>query len=247
MTDTNGKKQLTKRNRQLELEMPVHASDLTFFYMFSAEIQRGLVARLGTSAFAVWVVLRSYARLADGRVYLSLSDLHKATGLSVNTIRQAITKLEDEKLVQVMLDGKQKRRYFVVDLVPFKTVQNEDLTTAMEALDRGEKDGMVAVRYVPKTASRDRQEVQTWMQGGFAPSSPNVQLVGSQTVLHQHVEHQHVHVHVHPPEGDQADVPAFIRQAVERVRTLQVERTRQATERDVVTVQAEAEKPSRKG
>lgn len=246
MSDEKGKRQLVRRNRQLELEMPVHASDLTFFYMFSAEIQRGLVARLGTSAFAVWVVLRSYARVVDGRVYLSLSDLHKATGLSVNTIRQAIAKLEGEKLVQVVMDGKQKRRYFVVDLVPFKTIQNEDMTTALEALDKGERDGLVAVRYVPKTASRDRQEVQTWMQGGFAPSSPNVQLVGAQTVLHQHVEHQHVHVHVHPTDSAEPTLPAFIREAVERVRTLQVERTKQATERDVVSVQAAPEKPSTK-
>lgn len=246
MSDGKGK-QLVRRNRQLELEMPARAADLTFFYMFSAEIQRGLVARLGTSAFAVWVVLRSYARVVDGRVYLSLSDLHKATGLSINTIRQAITKLEGEKLVQVVMDGKQKRRYFVVDLVPFKTVQDEDLTSALEALDRGEQDGTVALRYVPKTATRDRQEVQSWIQGGFAPTSPNVQLVGAQTVLHQHVEHQHVHLHVHPPDGDQTDVPGFIRQTMERLRTLQVERTQKATETDVVSVQVASEKPPSKG
>jgi hypothetical protein len=231
-------KQITKRNRQLELEMPARAADLTFFYMFSAEIQRGLVARLGTSAFAVWVVLRSYARLADGRVYLSLSDIHKATGLSVNTIRQAIATLEAEQLVQVMLDGKQKRRYFVVDLVPFKAVQGEDLTTALEQLERGQHDGTIALRYVPKTATRDRQEIAHWIQGGSAPASPNVQLVGEQKIVHQHVEHQHVHVHVHGGAAPttQDELAPFIQTVLERARRTTEQREKDAKERDVVTV-----------
>lgn len=236
MTDTNGKKQLARRHRQLELEMPARAADLTFFYMFSAEIQRGLVARLGTAAFSVWVVLRSYARLVDGRVYLSLSDLHKATGLSINTIRAAITKLETEQLVQVVVEGKQKRRYFVVDLVPFKAVEGEDLTAAVEQLERGENDGRIALRYVPKTASRDRQEVAHWVRGGTAPSSPNVQLVGEQKIIHQHVEHQHVHVHVHgtAAPSSQDELAPFVQSVLEKVRATTEQRKKEASERAVV-------------
>jgi DNA-binding MarR family transcriptional regulator len=234
--------QKTKLSRQesqdKQLDLPMRAADLSFFLMFSAEIQRGLVARLGASAFSVWIVLRSFARVVDGRVYQSLSDLHRTTGMSVNTIRNAISKLEEEKLVQVVTDGKQRRRYFVVDLVPFKTLRGDAaLTEALEALDKGENDGTVALRYVPKTNQRDRQEVEHWLKGGLAPSSPNVQLVGSQTVVHQHVEHQHVHLHVHPTEeGSSGKMPDFIERALQRARGVSQARTAASTEEKVVVV-----------
>lgn len=233
--------QKTKLSRleDRQLDLPMRAADLSFFLMFSAEIQRGLVARLGASAFSVWIVLRSFARVVDGRVYQSLSDLHRSTGMSVNTIRNAISKLEEEKLVQVVTDGKQRRRYFVVDLVPFKTLrENAALTEALEALDKGENDGTVALRYVPKTNQRDRQEVEHWLKGGLAPSSPNVQLVGSQTVVHQHVEHQHVHLHVHPTEEGSSGgkMPDFIERALLKARGVSQARTAASTEEKVVVV-----------
>jgi DNA-binding MarR family transcriptional regulator len=214
------KRSLTKRSEQLDLDLPLHAGSLQFFSMFSAEIKAGrLVPRLGATAFTVWVVLRAFAELETGRVFLSLSEIHSATGLGIGTIRRAIAKLEGERLIQVVQDGQQRRRYFVVDLLPFKTVREQDHQGALEALAQGENDGVVALRYVPQTARKDRDQVATFLHGGNPPTSPHVQVVGEQKIIHQHVEHQHVHVHVHG-DGQRPgnDLPPFIQATMDRVR-----------------------------
>lgn len=213
------KRGITRGREQLDLDLPLHAGSLQFFSMFSAEIKTGrLVPRLGATAFTVWVVLRAFAELETGRVYLSLSDIHNATGLGIGTIRRAITKLEEERLIQVVQEGQQRRRYFVVDLLPFKTVREQDHQGALEALAQGENDGVVALRYVPQTARKDRDQVATFLRGGSMPTSPHVQVVGEQKIIHQHVEHQHVHVHVHG-DGQRpgSDLPPFIRATMDRV------------------------------
>ena len=225
-------RQIERRPKQIPLDLPIRTADLSFFYMFSAGIQRGIVKELGVSAFSVWVVLRAYARLSDGRVYLSLSDIHEVTGLAITTIRTAISKLETRKLIQVVTEGKQRRRYFVIDLVPFKNVENEAQTEALEALREGQSDGEFAVRYVPKTATRDRQEIAHFLEGGSAPGSPNIQLIGQ---MIQHVEHLHVHL-----TGDQA--PSFLREALERVQETAKRRAEEAASRTVIQV----EKPVKK-
>lgn len=170
-----------KKPRQLELPIQqAYQSNLNYFLMFSQAIHQGLCRDIGITAFGLWVVLRSYCRLTDGKVFLSLRDIQGITGLAIGTIRTAIDKLEDAKLLQVVTEGPQRRRYFVLDLLSFKAVENSDPIAAQEALAAGQKDGEISVRYVPSRAASDRRELEHWMMSGAAPATPNVQIIGAQ-------------------------------------------------------------------
>jgi DNA-binding MarR family transcriptional regulator len=162
------------RPKQLQqVDLPVYQANLNWFLMFSAEIQNNLVARLTPNVFAIWVVLRAHAELATGKVFLSTSDLQRLTGLSRKTVLKAIDRLADEKHIQICTEGKQKRRFFVVDLVKFQ--QNGHTEPESQAL---------AVRYVPKTASRDREAITQFIQSGnlnsLGTGTPNVWVLDAQ-------------------------------------------------------------------
>jgi len=191
---------------------PVRVADLGFFVLFSGAIRQGLVKDLGSACFTLLVVLKSHARPSDGRVYLSVAQLVDLTGLSRNTVRAGLKKLEEKQLVQVVEDGKNStRRYFIIDHFAWKKLGSGSTTDALEALERGfEPDGTSSIRYVPRSSTTDRQQLQAWLEEDQMPTSPNVavihqevgrqvvqQQVVQQQVVHQQVVHQHIHIHPH--------------------------------------------------
>jgi hypothetical protein len=192
-------------------------ADLGFFVLFSGAIRQGLVKKLGSSCFTVLIVLKSQARQSDGRVYLSVAQLEELTGLARNTVRSGLKKLEQEQLIQVVEDGKNStRRYFIIDHFAWKKLGNGSTTDALEALERGfEPDGTSSIRYVPRSSTTDRQQLQAWLEENQMPTSPNVavihQDVGRQVIQQQVVQQQVVqqqvvvqHIHIHPPNTEEA-------------------------------------------
>lgn len=220
------KKNKLQRARQLDLQLPVYVANATWFLMFSAEIQNNLVARMTPNVFAVWVVMRAHADLSSGKVYLSTSDLQRLTGLSRKTVLKAVDRLAEGRHIQIVSDGKQKRRFFVIDVLRFK-VAGTDPQAALEALETGgEETGHLAVRYVPKTATRDRAEIVQFLEKGSPPTSGNVMRVeAGATVNVGHVERleQHLHVHIDNPE---------LQQRLERMMRLSAERDDPSTGND---------------
>jgi len=187
---TEKKTSLQRRRHQLDL--PLRAVDLSFFQMFSQQIKAGLIAEIGTSAFAVFVVVKAHARVQDGRSYVTQAAIEKATGLAPATVRRAIQLLEERSLLQVVEDGR-KRRYFVLEHLPFVDVQaGDDATTPLERLELGQHDGKVMVRYVPARVVEDRQQIAGWAKEGLQMNSPNIQVVGQQVVAQQIVGEAHI-------------------------------------------------------
>ncbi len=150
-----------KRPQSQQLDLPIYQANLNWFLMFSAEIQNNLVARLTPNVFSTWVVLRAHAELSTGKVFLSTTDLQRLTGLSRKTVLKAIDRLAEEKHIQICTEGKQKRRFFVVDQIKFSTTGSI-----------AETENSLGVRYVPKTHARDRETIAQFLQSGSLPN-PN--------------------------------------------------------------------------
>ncbi len=154
------KRPIVPKRQSQQLDLPIYQANLNWFLMFSAEIQNNLVARLTPNVFSTWVVLRAHAELATGKVFLSTTDLQRLTGLSRKTVLKAIDRLAEGTHIQVCTEGKQKRRFFVVDLVKFAPTGTEGV----------EEPKALAVRYVPKTSARDRETIAQFLQDGKLPS-----------------------------------------------------------------------------
>lgn len=220
------KTKLQRQARQLDLQLPLYAASLHFFTMFSAGIRSGdLIPKLGAPAFTVYVALRAHADFETGRVYLSLADLQRVTGMALMTIRRAIKKLEDENLLRVVQEESAKRRrYFVVDIVSY-TDTGTDPQAAVRGLLDGVADpvGELAVTYVPAQVAKNRQAIQRFLEDGTL-TSPHVQLVGQQVINQQVVGqqlvvNQTVQIHLHGGEQPAANAPPapFIGQTLARV------------------------------
>lgn len=185
------KKMLGGRRHQLDL--PLRAIDLTFFQMFSQQIKAGIISEIGTSAFAVFVVVKAHARVQDGRSYITMAGIETATGLAPATVRKAIQLLEERSLLQTVIDGR-KRRYFVLEHLPFVEVQDDDadITSVQERLEDGHHDGKVMVRYVPSRVVADREQITGWARQGLEMNSPNIQVVERQVIGQQVVKQAYI-------------------------------------------------------
>ena len=214
-----------------QLDLPMRVADLSFFVMFSGAIRQGLAAELGATCFTVLVVLKSHARPSDGRVYLSVAQLASLTGLAPNTVRAALKKLEQKQLVQVVEEGKTAtRRYFIIDQFAWKKLGTGSVTDGLEALQDGLNDGISSVRYVPRSSTMDRQQLQAWLEANQVPTSPNIAVV-HQEVQRQVVQQQVVqHFHIHPPGTDDASAEASVEYAAPFLRESRVLKARELTQ-----------------
>jgi DNA-binding Lrp family transcriptional regulator len=185
------RKKSSPPQRRQQLDLPLRAIDLSFVQVLTQQLRAGLIAEIGVGAFAVLTLIRATARTKDGRSYVSSIELGKATGLSQPTVRKAIDRLLSRGLVQAFTDGSRKR-YFVIDQIPYLNADDADLTTAIERLDAGENDGKVVVRYIPAEAANVRQQLASWAKEGTAVTSPNVQVVPAQVVGQQVVKEAYI-------------------------------------------------------
>jgi hypothetical protein len=201
-----------------QLDLPIRVADNSFFILFGGAIRQGLVRDIGPTSFTVLVVLKANARPTDGRVYLSVGDISKVTGMAANTVRKALKTLEDQQLIQVVQTGETaRRRYFIVDYFRWKKLGDGSVTDALEALEAGHQDGVSSVVYVPRSSAIDQQQLQAWMTANAVPLSPNVQVVAqkverqvvvNQQVHNQQVHNQQVHNHFHGLTAETVDAMA---------------------------------------
>lgn len=197
---TKHRKLATTSSSGRQLELPVFAGNVDWFVMLAGELKRGLIGELGVHNFAVWCALRSNANL-DGRIYATIKTLQLQTKMSKPTVIKAIAFLEDRQLLQVLRDEKH-HRYYVIDHIPYRRIHGEDRDGAVASINEGQPDGVLTVRYVPKTAARDRADIQHFLMSGAPPSqNPNIQLVKATTQLVMGDQHVHVYgdLHIHLP------------------------------------------------
>lgn len=208
-----------------QLPLPIRVHDSSFFISYAGAIKQGLVRDVGPAAFCILVVLKAHARPTDGRIYMSVGDISKVTGMAANTVRKALKTLEEAQLVQVVQSGETaRRRYFIVDRFKWKRLGEGSVTDALESLEAGDQDGVSSVVYVPRSSASDQQQLQAWMEANAVPLSPNVQVVAqkverqfvqTQQVTNQLVAKQEVHNHFHglTPETVDAMADAVVAKA----------------------------------
>lgn len=138
----------------------------TSFATYQADLfESGLVAQIGTNAFAVWSAVKAHADFQTGVAWPSIRRLMALTGLASATVQKSLRTLEDAKLLRSEVKG--KSRYYlarerldvslgsvtlctvVVDYVPAKL--RGQLGRVREALESGKPDpeAFAAVEIVP--------------------------------------------------------------------------------------------------
>lgn len=99
----------------------------------------------------------------SGKIYLSLRQMQAATGFSLTTISGCIDRLVELGMVKVMVEGKQKRRYYVIDT--FRDTET--------------KEEIVKVQYSPVSQPVVREKLKLWSEGKteFPKDIPGVTLI----------------------------------------------------------------------
>jgi DNA-binding transcriptional regulator GbsR (MarR family) len=162
---------------QGQMNLPI--LDLSFLQLYSNEIRsEKLIAKLNPFTFCIWVLMRASAATGgkdSGKIFLSLSQMKEATGFSINTIRSSIEKLVAEGMIRVMTDGKQKRKYYVIDTF-------RDINTKQE---------IVKVEYKPDQQAIVRSQLREWTQGkSNFPKMDGITLIqqNAQTIVNIYVK-----------------------------------------------------------
>ena len=138
----------------------------TSFATYQADLfESGLVAQIGTNAFAVWSAIKAHADFQTGVSWPSIRRLMELTGLASATVQKSLRTLQDANLLRSEIRG--KSRYYlarerldvslgavtlctvVVDYVPAKL--RGQLGRVREALESGKPDpeAFAAVEIVP--------------------------------------------------------------------------------------------------
>jgi DNA-binding transcriptional MocR family regulator len=138
----------------------------TSFATYQADLfESGLVAQIGTNAFAVWSAIKAHADFQTGVSWPSIRRLMELTGLASATVQKSLRTLEENRLLRSEVKG--KSRYYlarerldvslgsvtlctvVVDYVPAKL--RGQLGRVREALESGKSDpeAFAAVEIVP--------------------------------------------------------------------------------------------------
>ncbi len=166
-----------KGRPQGQMNLPI--LDLSFLQLYSNEIRsEKLISKLNAFTFCIWVLMRASAATGgkdSGKIFLSLSQMREATGFSINTIRSSIEKLVSEGMIKVMMDGKQKRRYYVIDTF-------RDINTKQE---------IVKVEYKPDQQAIVRSQLKEWTQGrSNFPKMDGITLIqqNAQTIVNIYVK-----------------------------------------------------------
>ena len=69
----------------------------------------GMAARIGMSAFGVWVAIKTHADYNTGECWPGMRRLAALTGLSLGAVSKCVRTLVDAKLLRVLAGGKGKR------------------------------------------------------------------------------------------------------------------------------------------
>lgn len=151
--------------QQQQLSLPM--LDLSFLQLYSHQIrEEGLAAKLGPSAFTLYIVMRAYSQVGgreDGVCRLSITQMEKATGMARSTVAKCIKTLETEKLITAIKQSERStKKYYLLD----------------SFTDTATRQPVATVVYQPTQAAKVRAELEAWISGKLEkPSHPAVTLV----------------------------------------------------------------------
>lgn len=99
-----------------------------WFHILRAAIIDNKIAEMGTTAWAVYCVIKAYTDLETGASYPSQSTIASHLGTSVDTVQRALKKLQEMELVEQEVRGR-KSVYRLVEHVPLDRVHTDEVGT----------------------------------------------------------------------------------------------------------------------
>lgn len=124
----------------------------TLFSTYQADLfESGLVAEIGTSAFAVWCAIKVHSDFNNGISYPGIRRLMEHTGLASATVQRALQGLERSRLLRSVVRG--RRRYYVArERLDVKLGQQVICSVVMD--------------YIPKKFRQDLERIKgVWEMG----------------------------------------------------------------------------------
>jgi hypothetical protein len=74
-------------------------AETTWFHLFKAMIHNGDIARIGTHAFTVYVVIKGYTDFNTGQAFPSIHFICEKSGISDKQVRRSLEILEEYKYI----------------------------------------------------------------------------------------------------------------------------------------------------
>jgi hypothetical protein len=157
-------------------------ADTRFLTIMRSSIREAtLVKKIGSSAFCLYVIIRSEVSVENGSTAtLSYDHIQKLTGWSTATIAKCIAKLKEAELISVEHISGRVQIFTCRDVVPFVEVQNgqseDKIRKEIEQGERKEYTGRATIDYVPNRMTINRQELVEFLRNGREPNSPQINI-----------------------------------------------------------------------
>ena len=145
-------------DKQLDLFFKVRTD---FFTILNTIIDTGEMAKIGTDAMCILLVLRRYTKLYDKKdpfTKISHDKISEFTGLSKSTVQRKIKILEENGYVRIVQRGFKKRNQYV-------------LTEKMLAVSQSEteEDKLLTMDFVPFLMQQRKREIKHFEKHGELP------------------------------------------------------------------------------
>lgn len=156
-------------------------ADTRFLTIMRSSIREAtLVKKIGSSAFCLYVIIRSEISVDTSTATLSYDSIQRLTGWSTATIAKCIAKLKEADLISVENISGRVQIFTCKDVVPFVEVengQNENvIRQEIELGERKEYSGKATIEYVPNRMMLNRQELVEFLRSGREPNSPQINI-----------------------------------------------------------------------
>lgn len=129
-------------------------AETNWFHIFKAMIDRGDVAKMGGTVFAIYAVVKSYTNYSTGRAFPSLELVAEKAGVNRRTVIRALSSLED-------------MGYIIKDHVNGK-VNKYRLREQIPIFQGGQPVAMATWDYLPSIIGVAHAELKNYIATGLA-------------------------------------------------------------------------------
>jgi hypothetical protein len=128
-------------------------AETSWFHIFKAMIDRGDVAKMGGTVFAIYAVVKSYTNWSTGRAFPGLNLISEKAGVDRRTVIRALNKLEEMGyIVKESTPGK-SNKYKLREQVP---ISQEGRPVAVATWD-----------YLPSVIGEAHAELKNFLATGL--------------------------------------------------------------------------------
>lgn len=143
-----------------------------WFHILRATIIDNQIAKMGTTAWAVYCVIKAYTDLKTGTSFPSQQTIAGHLGVSVDTVQRALKVLLEMKLVEQHIRGR-KSLYGLVEQVPVDKVSRDRFGTTVSS----EPYGTAQIPYVPIQFAEQINKLIESAKSGELPAHIHINII----------------------------------------------------------------------